>query len=325
MSPASVERLPLNPIITPAMLPPGDGDNINGPTLMRVPDWTPNPLGRYYLYFAHHNGTYIRLVYADAPEGPYRIHAGGVLPLEAAPILCQHVASPEVVVDEANRVIRLYVHGPAQAEAYQRSPLENCGQNKHPQVSILATSRDGLHFEAQSELLAHSYMRLFPWDGGWYALAWGGKLWASPAYDKTFTLVSEPFADLMDKMGRAKGLQDYFRVRHVALDWPDPQKPDQLDIYYTCAGDRPEQIYRSRMVLDGAPRTWRPGPAEPILAPETDWEGADLPSTPSGNGPAHGRERALRDPFLYREGEKAYLLYSIAGESGLAIARLNDS
>ena len=37
---------------------------------------------------------------------------------------------------------------------------------------------------------------------------------------------------------------------------------------------------------------------------------------------APGRVRHLRDPAIYREGRQAYLVYSIAGESGLAIAKL---
>ena len=40
--------------------------NINGPSLIRVPDWLPNPLGQYYLYFAHHKGDHMRLAYADS-------------------------------------------------------------------------------------------------------------------------------------------------------------------------------------------------------------------------------------------------------------------
>lgn len=31
------------------MLPGRDGENINGPSLIRVPAWVKNPLGRYYL------------------------------------------------------------------------------------------------------------------------------------------------------------------------------------------------------------------------------------------------------------------------------------
>ena len=44
-----LERLEGNPIIRPEMLPGPDGENINGPSLIRVPSWVKNPLGRYYL------------------------------------------------------------------------------------------------------------------------------------------------------------------------------------------------------------------------------------------------------------------------------------
>ena len=46
--------------------------NINGPSLIRVPSWVEHPLGKYYLYFAHHKGGSIRLAYADDPSGPWR-------------------------------------------------------------------------------------------------------------------------------------------------------------------------------------------------------------------------------------------------------------
>ena len=39
--------------------------NINGPSLIKVPDWVENKLGNYYCYFAHHKGAYIRMAYAD--------------------------------------------------------------------------------------------------------------------------------------------------------------------------------------------------------------------------------------------------------------------
>ena len=48
-----VIRFPNNPIIRPEMLPGHDGGNINGPSLIRVPAWLPQPLGKYYLYFAN--------------------------------------------------------------------------------------------------------------------------------------------------------------------------------------------------------------------------------------------------------------------------------
>ena len=36
----------------------------------RVPAWVTQPLGRYYLYFSHHKGTFIRLAYADDLKRP---------------------------------------------------------------------------------------------------------------------------------------------------------------------------------------------------------------------------------------------------------------
>ena len=51
-----VERLGDGPIISPDTHP-SIGKNIQGPSLIRVPDWVENPLGRYYLYFADHKGS----------------------------------------------------------------------------------------------------------------------------------------------------------------------------------------------------------------------------------------------------------------------------
>src|SRR5215510_5498407 len=99
-----IRRFPTNPIIRPHM---DDcmGDNINGPSLIRVPDWMQEPLGRYYLYFAHHDGRYIRLAYSHELQGPWPIHREGVLPLREA-LFAGHVASPDVHVDHAPRQIR---------------------------------------------------------------------------------------------------------------------------------------------------------------------------------------------------------------------------
>jgi len=80
-----VMRLKDQPIVTPEMLPGADGKNINGPSLIRVPAWIDKPLGKYYLYFAHHNGSYIRLAYADQIEGPWKVHEPGTLRLADAP------------------------------------------------------------------------------------------------------------------------------------------------------------------------------------------------------------------------------------------------
>jgi len=108
-------RIPQNPLIT-VKSSPTLGDNVNGPAIIRVPSWVEHPLGRYYMYFAHHMGTHIRLAYADAITGPWHVYDPGVLevkdtafyrpqpdPPENLENFYTHVASPEVFVDDANK------------------------------------------------------------------------------------------------------------------------------------------------------------------------------------------------------------------------------
>ena len=111
------------------------GNNINGPSLIRVPDWITRPLGKYYLYFAHHMGRSIRLAYSDKLTGPWHIHPPGALTLEQShfcvddlvpetidptiPIRQQidalflygHIASPDVHIDSESEQIYMYYHG----------------------------------------------------------------------------------------------------------------------------------------------------------------------------------------------------------------------
>src|SRR5210317_2197592 len=77
----SITRLGDGPIITPDM-DARMGGNIQGPSLIRVPDWVEDPLGQYYLYFADHRGSYIRMAYADDLAGPWTVHTPGTLRLE---------------------------------------------------------------------------------------------------------------------------------------------------------------------------------------------------------------------------------------------------
>src|SRR5438105_15814638 len=97
-------RSPHNPIITPQMSATL-GENINGPSLIQVPSWVENSLGRYYLYFAHHQGKFIRLAYADQLQGPWKIYEPGTLRLNEVSLCHDHIASPDVHVDEEKRQI----------------------------------------------------------------------------------------------------------------------------------------------------------------------------------------------------------------------------
>ena len=76
-----VRRLVDGPIISPD-LHPSIGRNIQGPSLIRAPDWIEGRRADYYLYFADHKGRYIRLAYADQLAGPWTIYPPGSLQLE---------------------------------------------------------------------------------------------------------------------------------------------------------------------------------------------------------------------------------------------------
>lgn len=65
------------------------GDNINGPSLIRTPNWLKKPLGRYYLYFSDHKGTYIRLAFSNSLMGPWEIYYNGVLELNDSYFMLQ--------------------------------------------------------------------------------------------------------------------------------------------------------------------------------------------------------------------------------------------
>lgn len=289
--PLMVKRFPENPIIRPEM-DPSIGTNINGPSLIRVPKWVEHRLGEYYLYFADHNGKFIRLAYADRLEGPWKIHKPGALQL-AESHFTDHVASPDVVVDEERRQIRLYYHGLSTGERAQ-----------HTRVAL---SKDGLAFTAVKEPVGRgtAYWRVFRREGFWYALAMPGKLYRSKDGITPFEEGPQLFPPQPTQ------------VHNAVL-----VRKDRLSVFYTRAGDSPERILYSEVPLTEDWRAWKPTAPEECLTPKKSWEGADLPVTPARIGALDKPSHALRDPAVYLEGDKVYLLYAVAGESGIAIAEV---
>ena len=311
--PVTARRLLPEPILRPQM-DGRMGDNLNGPSLIKAPSWVERPpdrpLGRYYLYFAHHKGAYIRLAHAEAVEGPWRMHEPGCLPVAeslfcaerpspSGPIpdwakggidwLYPHVASPDVHLDAAGQEVRLYFHG-----------LLPDGE----QMSRVALSRDGLAFAARPALLGPSYFRVFR-HGGWhYALAHPNRLLRSCDGLVDF----EPGPAPLDPA-----------TRHTAVLVRD----DVLHVFWTRIGDSPERIYHAAMELTGDWLDWRLGPAKEILRPELPWEGAELPVDASKPGAVEGPVNALRDPGVFEDDGRVYLLYAGAGESAIGLAELS--
>ena len=318
-----VTRLHNAPIITPE-LHPSIGENIQGPSLIRVPEWVNDRLGKYYLYFADHKGRYIRLAYADDLTGPWAVHPQGSLQLEDShfpteplevteedvehvmarwravkgtvklshdiktELTTPHIASPDVHVDEVNKTIVMYYHG-----------LIDLGV----QVSRVAVSDNGIDFRAYPESFAKSYLRVFRHGDYFYGLVMPGQFYRS-VDGKT------EFKDGPVLFNR--------NMRHAAL----LKREDTLYVFWTQVGDVPEHIMVSTVDISGDWKNWKETEGVEILRPERVWEGADAPLEPSIRSVAYGHVNQLRDPAIYEEEGRIYLLYAVAGESGIAIAEV---
>lgn len=317
-----VDRLVDAPIIDPSTHP-SIGHNIQGPSLIRVPDWVADPLGRYYLYFADHKGSYIRLAYADDLAGPWTVHVPGSLHLRASgfppddleiddetladiearaaaalgdqmpfqirdDLVLAHIASPDVHVDHERREIVMYFHG-----------LERLGT----QLTRVAVSGDGRSFTTSPELHGPSYFRCFRHGGWWYALAMPGRLFRSRDGRTGF------------EEGPALFEPD---MRHSAVRVVD----QTLEVFWTRVGDAPERVLLSTIDLRGDWMGWLESEPVEVLRPQRRWEGAEEPANPSRRGAVDEPVNQLRDPCIFEEDGRTFLLYAVAGESGIGIAEL---
>lgn len=316
MSP-QIKRSPHNPIITPESDARIEG-NINGPSLIKVPEWVSNPLGKYYLYFAHHQGKFIRMAYANHVLGPYTVHTPGVLAIEDTPIL-RHIASPDVHIDHTHQKIYMIYHG----SGFEGEKPDYIGQ-----LSLYAESSDGLSFQTEETCLGPSYMRIFDWQGYTYGFGGGGGcyLWRTKNIHQLFergpklTIEAEHYteSDLITPETKKDPNFHIYRMRHPGLHL----RGHELDIYYSNVGDHPERIKRTTLDLRPDWTKWQGSAPVEILKTETDYEGIDQPNEPSDGGASHEPVHQVRDPYIYIENNQKYLIYSIAGEKGLGIAEI---
>ncbi|MFC1560678.1 hypothetical protein ACFL3W_01925 [Pseudomonadota bacterium] len=290
------------------------GGNINGPSMIRCPDWIPRPPAKYLLYFAHHEGRSIRLALSDHLRGPWRLHTPPPLHLDDSyfppaiesarldPTVREliakgedgnypHIASPDVWVDHENREIRLYYHG----------RMDNGMQS-----SRVALSSDAVNFTAREEILASSYLRLFKQDNWFYALTMPARLYRSRDglgnFEPGPCLTNEP-------------------IRHHAL----LRHQGQWLLFWTRVGDQPERILVSTIETAADWMHWRLGETREVHQARQAWEGADLPVEASRYGGVMQRVNQLRDPTIFEEDDRVFLLYAIAGEQGIAIGELRKT
>ena len=324
--------------------PEKDGENINGPSLIKLPDWLPvaqrvNAKAKYYLYFAHHNGNYLRLAWSERVTGPYHLvgdsplygsYRKAVLALEDIPNPLgkvrtgNHLASPIVIVDDANKQFKLYYHAPVRIVRTDKSA---------GQVTCFATSKTGLQFEKQ---IAPTYLGMFYFSpfqvhNRWYAYTnhgymfrapLGGELAKEPGFDLEKPLwenMGKQFAGVIADYCKKKGIDQPFGVRHLS----QVQVGNQLHVFFSSRDDAPERLYHTCIDVTASDcKQWKMGELELVMQAEEKWEGADVPVKKSFNGPSHSRLNEIRDTFVYAEGGKYYLFYCGGGEKGIGIAEI---
>ena len=322
--PVRVTRFATNPLVTvksSATL----GANVNGPTVIRVPSWVKQPLGKYYMYFGNHRGVFIRLAYADAVTGPWKIHEPGVWHVKDSALyrpqpdsasfggFNTHFASPEIFIDNANRRIVLWAHGwytngerwPAEPQAAQAWATKN----GYGQFTQGAVSTDGLTFTAQPAITRESYIRVFERGGTLYGMARLGVLIRSASPVAGFDVGPNAFRDTSYGTNR---------VRHIAL----VPRGNRLHVLFTAIGDAPESLLHSTIDMTRDWSEWRVSTPAVVMQPETDYECGQLPVAKSAVGDIFEPARQIRDPHVLEDEGRTYLFYAICGEQGVAGAEI---
>lgn len=342
------------PLITEAMFDAlgaadDEGNNINGPSVIRIPDWVSpenraDPNAVYYMYFAHHGGDYIRLVWAAQIEGPWHLYrVGSDVPVGSRGVLdlgsddkitltngitlYNHIASPDVFVDNMNQRIIMFFHA---------GEVKVNGTSKG-QKALVATSPDGLSFRNGIEpvILGRFYFRGFSYKGSLYATSNSGYLfkamdpnnpWKPPlGFDFKNDLWAQrpdsPFQNDINDANFADVPDKPLRIRHSTLRLVK----DTLQVFYSRIGDCPERIMMSTINLNaGDYLAWDPSfPPREILQAKLHWEGGDITPANSQGSTAPENVNQLRDPYVFEDADgRLYLFYCGRGEDAIGIALL---
>ena len=322
---------------------PGVGGTIDGPSLIRVPSWIPpknraDPTAVYYLYFAAHEGQHIRMAWAADVMGPYTMYnpLGGVLNNSAPNATLEHaqigwhMASPEVLVDDAAQRIVMYFHASATWDGHGLEVGEG-------QYTLVATANDGLDFNAGvvDTIICPFYARIFTWGGDLYTIIRSGEVWKArdPQNPWVNPPPGQPEVGIAANGGLWEKLSDWNpwddivnpfdhmngkTIRHNALR----RVGSRLDVFYSRTGQAPERIEYSTIDLSPGEDNSVASDPVPVIEPVYEWEGADLPIQPSGVG-SSTNVRELRDPYIFKDVDGTeYLLYSGRGEECIGIVPL---
>jgi hypothetical protein len=299
-SPLNIVDVPANEVcnlttdasrqVTKKMLGKTAGQFTNGPTVIKVPDWVEDPLGTYYMYFADHRGVEIRLAFSDSLSGPWAVSPNLALRLNDTLAIRDHIASPDVYIDDDSHTIYMTVHG---------EPISTMYEN---QVSVLVESQDGIVF-AQDPSYAGSIWATFPYAR---ILTIGDTFVRIDPMEHQVSRsdsITGPFSEPVDY---SLPIDREHRHASVLLDG------STIVIYYTRVRDAPERIYRATIDASQPWGQWALANEQCVRRPERSWEGAKFPVEFSKFGPANSVNQ-LRDPFIYDDGTDRALFLLLRG------------
>lgn len=349
----SVERMNhVNPIISQAMFTDCgaevEGHNINGPSVIRIPDWiTPehraHPEAKYYMYFAHHKGAYIRMAWSRSIEGPWSLyqtgkgasigdrgvldHGNKYIELDnGIRIQDNHLASPHVIVDDEHQRIVMYFH--TGSSTYVK------GERFKLQYAYVSTAPYGLEFYEGIEpvVLGRFYFHVFEYDKELYAFSNSGWPFKAPSLDAPWTTPQDfdytqflwqahPNSPATKNYTTPDGNAKRFSLRHSSVRLVG----DELHVFYSQKGLKPERVQMSTIDMSvGDWEKWVLSDPQEIMEAQPGWEGGHLPKLPSSGGWAPDEVNQLRDPFVFEDKDgELYLFYTGSGENAIGVARLH--
>lgn len=265
--------------------------NINGPSVIRSRPWM-RINHTYIMYYAGHRGKQLRISVSEKVTGPWKVLSDVLL--SGFMLQYSHVASPDAIVDDVSRTIRLYFHAAIGKK----------------QRSYVGTSSDGVAFTLHtSRALAPFYLRIFQLDGVYFGLAKNNN-------NGTLILRSESGLDSF-----VPGPLILPKSRHTSVLALD----ERIFIFYSVVGESPERIYYTEIInKEDIWTSWKEGIGVPVLEPELPFEGAQIPMSPSTFGPSSGFLRQVQDPYVLVDAAKLYLFYSAGGEHAIGITQLEQ-
>ncbi|HEX7708736.1 MAG TPA: hypothetical protein VF701_19905, partial [Thermoanaerobaculia bacterium] len=162
-------------------------------------------------------------------------------------------------------------------------------------------------FSPRGGIISKSYLRVFRWDDAFYGICKDGNSgWGMLLRSSDGLTDFEPCGRFIRRM------------RHAAVLLRDRT----LVVFYSRVGDAPERIVAATVDLAEPWERWRDSEPVEVLRPEEPYEGVAFRNVRSRYGAAV-QVHQLRDPFVFDDGPRLFLIYSIAGESGLAMAELS--